>query len=209
MINGDPVIKKKQEYGDDLNNYFTSPIREDIDTFQIALSEEIKLLPLFSVEPKGNLSIDRLVDGAADGYPPTVISLLDTFTIREINEAGRCLAYAMPTACGFHILRAVEVGLKGYVLAATGALPKLNNRNWGEYIVQMTNAGASSDLIDLLRILKTKRNPLMHPKDSLEMEDAIGIFCICQNAIETLISDVRAKGLDVKFTNALLTLPTI
>jgi hypothetical protein len=209
MINGDPVTDAKQEYREPLNPFFTTPIKEDIDTFQIALSEELKSLPLFSVEGKGNLSTDRLVDGAADGYPASVIALLDTFTIREINEGGRCLAYAMPTACGFHILRAVEVGLKGYVLAATGTLPKLNNRNWGEYITQMTNAGASSDLIDLLRILKTKRNPLMHPKDSLEMEDAIGIFCICQNAIETLISDVRAKGLDVKFTNALLALPTI
>jgi hypothetical protein len=73
----------------------------------------------------------------------------------------------------------------------------------------MTNAGASSDLIGLLRILKTKRNPLMHPKGALDIEEVIGIFCICQNAIETLISDVRTKELDVKFTNALSALPII
>jgi hypothetical protein len=101
------------------------------------------------------------------------------------------------------------VVLKGYVLAATGRLPPLNNRNWGQYITDMATAGASSNLIDLLRILKTKRNPLMHPKDTLELEEAIGIFCICQNVIETLVSDVRIKGLDIKFTNALAALPTI
>jgi len=73
----------------------------------------------------------------------------------------------------------------------------------------MTKVGASSDLIGLINILETKRNPLMHSKDTLEIEDAIGLFCICENAIETLISDVRAKKLDDKFINALAALPTI
>jgi len=208
LLNGEAGIGR-QEYGAFLDAYFTGPIKANIDTFQIALSEELKLSPLFSVEDKGNLSIVRLVDGASSGYPAITIELLDDFIKQEINEAGKCLAFSRPTACGFHILRAVEIGLKGYVLAATGTLPKINNRNWGEYITQMTNAGASSNLIDLLKILKTKRNPVMHPQDSLELEEAIGIFCICQNVIETLISDVRAKGLEIKFTNALATLPTI
>ena len=209
LLNGDPAIGLKQDYQELLDGYFTGPIKTDLDTFQIALSEELKLLPLFSVEQKGNLSIDRLVNTASAGYAPSAFTLLDDFMKREIDEAGRCLAFARPTACGFHILRAVEIGLKRYILAATGTLPRLNQRNWGEYIAQMSNAMASADLIDFLRILKAKRNPLMHPKDTLEQEDAIGIFCICQNAIETLIAEIRLKGLDAKFTNALAALPTI
>jgi hypothetical protein len=211
LISGDDVGSErlKQEYGTPLDGYFTGPIKTDLDTFQIALSEEVKLLPLFSVEAKGNLSIDRLVNGASDGYGASTLALLDDFMKREIDEAGRCLAFARPTACGFHILRAVEIILKAYVLAATGALPKLNKRNWGEYITQLSDAGASASLVDFLRILKAKRNPLMHPKDTLELEDAIGIFCICQNAIETLVAEVRSKGLDSKFANALAALPTI
>lgn len=208
LLSGDPDVGK-QQYGESLNAYFTGPIKEDIDTFQIALSEELKLLPLFSVEEKGNLSLDRLVDSASTGYAASAHTLMDEFMKQEIDEAGRCLAFARATASGFHALRAVEIGLKAYVLAATGSLPKLNNRNWGEYITQMSNAGASADLIEFLKILKSKRNPLMHPKDKLEEEDAIGIFCICQNAIETLIAEVRSRNLDVKFTNALTALPTI
>jgi hypothetical protein len=207
LISGDPGVGQ-QKYGEFLNPYFTGPIRTDLDTFQIALSEELKLLPLFSVEEKGNLSTGRLVESASTGYAPRALSLLNDFMKQEIDEAGRCLAFGRPTACGFHILRAVEIGLKGYVLAATGALPKLNNRNWGEYIIQMSNAGASPSLIDFLKILKAKRNPLMHPMDNLEQEDAIGIFCICQNAIETLIAEIRSNGLEAKFTSALAALPT-
>lgn len=208
MLNGDPGVAT-QQYQEPLNAYFTGPIYTNLDTFQIALSEELKLLPLFSVEAKGNLSVDKLVDGASTGYPASTLTLLDAFITREIDEAGRCLAFARPPACGFHILRSVEIAVKAYVLAATGTLPKMTQRNWGEYIGQLSNAGASSNLIDLLTILKAKRNPLMHPQDTLEIEDAIGIFCVCQNVTETLITEVRSKGLDAQFTNALAALPTI
>jgi hypothetical protein len=207
LLNGDPEVGA-QKYGEPLNAFFTGPIFQDIDTFQISLSEELKLLPIFSVERKGNLSIESLVEGASGGYPSSTLALLDDFIKREIDEGGRCLAFSRPTASGFHILRAVEISLKGYVYAVKGALPKMNNRNWGEYISQLTDAGASSNLIDLLKILRTKRNPLMHPQDTLETEEAIGIFCICQNALETLIADVRAKGLDKQFRDALILLPT-
>ena len=68
LLNGEAGIGR-QEYGAFLDAYFTGPIKANIDTFQIALSEELKLSPLFSVEDKGNLSIVRLVDGASSGYP--------------------------------------------------------------------------------------------------------------------------------------------
>ena len=48
----------------------------------------------------------------------------------------------------------------------------------------------------------------MHPQDILEIEDAIGIFCICQNVIETLTREIKAKSLDGKFVAALAQLPT-
>ncbi len=46
LISGDPGVGR-QEYGTFLNPYFIGPIRVDLDTFEIALSEELKLLPLF------------------------------------------------------------------------------------------------------------------------------------------------------------------
>jgi hypothetical protein len=184
-------------------------VRTAIDHFQSMLEKELGDLPLFCVEHKGNLDLGRLIVGASDGYATKAKLLIDDSIRREIDEAGRCLAFALPTATGFHILRAVEILLKAYVHAVTGSLPKLNNRNWGEYISQMTNAGTSSDVTDLLKILKAKRNPLMHPQDTLDIEDAIGVFCICQNVIETLTSEVSSKSLDVKLKASLAVLPTI
>jgi hypothetical protein len=180
-----------------------------LESFSISLQDEIDRLPMFTVIRKGNLDIHSLVESASAGYPKTVLELIDDFIKREIDESGRCLAFELPTSSGFHILRAVEIGAKAYVHAATGSLPPLRNRNWGEYIQQLTNAGAGPDFIDVLKVLKTKRNPLMHPQDVLELADAISLFCICQAGIEELIQDIRKRSLEEKFRESLKLLPTL
>lgn len=177
--------------------------------FSVSLQDELDRLPTFTVVKKGNLSIHSLVRGASDGYPKSVLELTDDFIANEINQAGKCLAFELPTSCGFHILRAVEIGIKGYVHAATGSLPRMNQRNWGEYIRLLENAGCGTDFIDVLKILKTKRNPLMHPQDNLETDEAVSLFCICQAGMEALVADVRKRTLEIKFKDSLKVLPTL
>lgn len=186
-----------------------STLHKTLNGFMVTLQDELDRVPMFTVTPKGNLSIDRLVESASAGYPKAVLEMTDDFIRNEIDYAGRCLAFELSTSCGFHILRSVEIGIKGYVHAATGALPKINQRNWGEYIRLLENAGCGTDFIDVLKILKTKRNPLMHPQDNLDTDEAISLFCICQAAMETLIGDVRHRSLEVKFKESLKVLPTL
>lgn len=185
-----------------------SALRKGVDGFFISLQDEMDRLSTFTVTNKGNLAVKSLVAGASKQYPKSVLELLDAFITGEIDHAGKCLAFELPTACGFHILRAVEISVKAYVHAATGKLLPIKNRNWGEYILQLENAGAHTDLTDVLKILKTKCNPLMHPQDSLEIEEAIGLICICQSVIETLIADVRRHSLELTFKRSLELLPT-
>jgi hypothetical protein len=184
-------------------------LQRTLNGFMVSLQDELDRLPTFTVTRKGNLSIDSLVDGASNGYPESVLELIDESIVNEINQAGKCLAFELPTSSGFHILRSVEIGIKGYVHAVTGALPKINNRNWGEYIHQLELAGCGSDFTDVLKILKTKRNPLMHPQDSLEIDEAVSLFCICQAGMESLINDVRKRSLETQFKASLKVLPTL
>lgn len=184
-------------------------LKTSVDGFFITLQDEMDRLCSFTATEKGNLSVKSLAAGASKQYPKATRELLDDFIINEIDHAGKCLAFELPTACGFHILRAVEVTAKAYVHAATGQLPPIKNRNWGEYIVQLEKAGAHSDVIDMLRVLKTKRNPLMHPQDNLEIDDGITLLCICQSAIDTIAGDLKRRNLEVKFKESLKVLPTL
>ena len=184
-------------------------IKQTVYGFTVSLQDELDRMITLTVMPKGSLDIRALVRSLSKRYPKRTQELLDNFITSEIDHAGKCLAYELPTSCGFHILRAVETGMKGYVHAATGTLPPMKNRNWGEYIEQLTKAGAHSDLIDVLRVLKTKRNPLMHPTDNLDIDEAITLLCICQSAIDALVEDVRRRSLDIKFKESLEKMPTL
>jgi hypothetical protein len=186
-----------------------STIQKTLNGFSVSLQDELDLLPMFTVTKKGNLSIRSLVQGASEGYPQSVLELVDGFIVNEINYAGKCLAFELPTSCGFHILRAMEIGIKAYVHAATGALPKINQRNWGEYIRLLENSKCSMDFIDVLKVLKTKRNPLMHPQDNLTTDEAISLFCICQAGMEALIDDIRRRSMETEFKDSLKALPTL
>ena len=90
-------------------------LRQNVQAFATIVTEEMDRTHVFTVTDKGNLSVDSLVKGASKGYPAEVTSLLDAKTLKEIDEAGRCLACTLYTASGFHILRSVEMAVKAYV----------------------------------------------------------------------------------------------
>ena len=180
-----------------------------IDGFATSFQDELDRIPMFTVTPKGNLDIRRLAAKFSDGLPKSTTELLDDFVINDINHSGRCLAFELPTSSGFHILRAVETCAKAYVYSATGKLPPISNRNWGEYIEQLKKAGAHDDVIEVLRILKAKRNPLMHPYDNLTVDEAVTLLCLSQAGIDAIMEDLRRRSLEVNFKEALQKLPAL
>jgi hypothetical protein len=200
---------KKDDFGNGRTTADIPKLHDWVKTFSTTIDNELDDIPVFSMTNKGALSVKGLLAGASSGYPPETVAILGAAMQSEIDEAGRCLACGLNTACGFHILRSVEIGIKAYIHAAIGSLPPIGKRNWGEYIIQLQNAGASADFVDFVRILKTKRNPLMHPQDTLSDTEAIDIFNICQAAINALVSEIKNRSLESRFASSLAILPTI
>ena len=176
-----------------------SGIQQLLHKFETLLEDELQKVPLFCCEEEelGNLSVDKLLDGAHKGYPQDLQRHLPPECQLEIDEAGRCLVYERPTASGFHVLRAVELTILAYLRAIPGfTLPPINRQNWGEYIQQLKNHNAGKGVIDHLQNLKDNhRNPLMHPQDTLTMPQAVSLFGICQGTVETIIADGIQKGI--------------
>lgn len=194
-------------------SYIPEPVLEaiakGIDGFLVSFQDELDRVPIFTVTPKGNMDIRKLAGEISKGFPKSTMEVMNDFVRHDIDHSGKCLAFDLPTSSGFHILRAVETCAKAYVHAATGQLPGIKNRNWGEYIDQLKKAGAHEDVTDLLRILKAKRNPLMHPYDNLDVDEAISLLCMCQAGIDTIVIDLQRRSLLVKFKESLEALPTL
>ena len=182
-------------------------LRRLVESFSTTLTDELGATHNYVVTDKGNLSVDRLIEGASKQYPQRVKDLIGTIIQKEIDDAGKCLAYAMFTACGFHILRSVEMAIEGYLLTTKHTLPPQPNRSWSTYLKELRSVPAHTDVLDIITVLNRKRNPLMHPEDTLDLSDALQLFCLCEAAITSLMDDIDRKSLGSQFTASLVNLP--
>ncbi len=173
-------------------------LREHIREFETILQDELSKLPIFCCDDEnvGNFAITKLLKGASNGYPDKTRKHLTSLCLGEIDEAGKCLVYERSTAAGFHMLRSVELTIRQYLSLAPGfTMPPLNRQNWGEYLKLLKDNGASRDVTDHLHNIKDNyRNPLMHPEDSLEIDEAVSLFGLAQSMNEMLVTDMKKRG---------------
>jgi hypothetical protein len=164
-----------------------------IGNFNQALSLEMGRALIFQVSPKGVFDTRRLMnhadaayEGYADRLPPEAIA--------DTKAAGRCLAFSLFTAAGFHIARATEAVIKQYMAAYNCVPIKKSQRNWGKYTVALTAANANEIIIHHITQLKDlHRNPITHPEVTLGMAEAIALQAMCQSVIQSMVGDMESK----------------
>jgi hypothetical protein len=162
--------------------------------FHAAIQLELGRAPIFYVTSKGVYETRRLISDAAavfEGYRDR----LPEEAIADTNQAGRCLAFELPTAAGFHIARATEATIKKY-MDAYGCTPfKESQRNWGQYIKALEEKGANAKITQHLTQLKDlHRNPVTHPEVTLTMPEAIQLWALCTSAMQAMVGDIEKKS---------------
>ena len=83
-------------------------------TFENALALDLGRAPLFFVAQKGIFATPLLINEADKALADEVSQVVSAPAKRDLNHAGRCLAFGMNTASGYHALRAVEKVLREY-----------------------------------------------------------------------------------------------
>lgn len=149
-----------------------------------------------------------------DEYPTTTIltrgenvlltrgsrEVVSAFVIREMNQAGKCLAFELPSAAGYHMMRAVEAVLRQYYDILSGGKSRPKNKGgqdvpMGHYINEIGQYGVEPKVISALRELKDlDRNPLIHPDRELDMEGALALAGVVKNAISVMVKDMKNRG---------------
>ncbi len=166
-----------------------------------ALEDELGHAYAFSITEQRMISVRVMLDNPAKVFAQGCWDMMPSLARGEAAKATRCLAFDCPTACGFHILRSVEATIRRYIQAATGSLPA--KRDWGHYVTVLRENGAdqkAAAVVDQIRELE--RNPLMHPEDVLDNDQAVDLLILCGAAINRLTSDMSKRQL-VKRVGAL------
>lgn len=177
-----------------------SEIRDAAKEFETVLRTECQIMDTYFVSKKGTHSTKDLVENAHYQVPEPSRSKLPDQTKADFDQAGKCIAFDVPTAAAFHLLRGTEAVIRKYYdLIVPG--PKkapLKMRNWGTYIKLLNSHGADANITLLLTHLKdVYRNPVLHPEENYSDERAQVLLGVCISAVvlmETEIQRIAAKG---------------
>ncbi len=101
-------------------------------TFQTVFQTEMENATTYQVSKKGLYSTVELVESAEQIFPADLLAFVPQKTRDDFHAAGRCLAFNLPTAAGFHAARGIEGEIELYWQTFTG---KTGTRHgWQDYI---------------------------------------------------------------------------
>ena len=187
-----------------------------VEDFGVVLESESRDdLRIFAVMPKGIYDTAKLVDHAEDILGERALSELPEGIGDDVNLAGRCLAFELWTATGFHAMRAVNAISRRYHQVATKDPPldaapldeiiaKLEKRLQEEEGAKVSDSPLGLIIATLLRLNKVYCIPVMHPKMTLTSETARQIFELATGVISMICEDLssRSESSDTAITTA-------
>jgi hypothetical protein len=153
-------------------------VRELIRKFETIFSTEMNGAATYFVPSRGVYSTAALIDFADKSFPENIFGHVPEKAKADWRAAGRCLAFSLLSATGFHVARAVEATLEVYYQLYTGNTGTLNG--WSDYLKALesvANSGAKpapadKTLAELRQMKDDYRNPVMHPRVTLTENDA-------------------------------------
>lgn len=164
--------------------YVAYTIRECVKKFETVLSAELSNSDTYWISPKGTHRTSFLMTSARNELPPAILKTVPQDAAAELDEAGRCLLFDVPTAAASHLFRATESVVRKYYEFVVGAVPAMKLRNWGAYIAGLKKKDADDKITAYLEHIRTHyRNPVLHPEVLLSSDEAQVLFGVCISAI--------------------------
>ena len=169
-----------------------------ISSFRTVLEAEFQTSSLYLVTARRGFDIPSLLEQAEIIFPPELMNKLPG-TRFDLRQAGKCIAFDLGTGAGFHLLRALETVICAYWNVVMKGAPLPENRNIGAYIREMETAkvGDGKVLTALRQIKDFHRNSLMHPEETLDLDQAIALLGIVQSAIVAMLPIIPPPALEL------------
>lgn len=170
-------------------------MHQAISSFKTVLEAEFQTASVYLVTAKRGYDVPTLLENAETIFPPELNSKIPQVQ-DDLREAGKCLAFNLGTAAGFHLLRALETVVCSYWYVVMNKSPLPSNRNLGNYINEMARGDhpARKKVLFALRQVKDlHRNSIMHPEETLDLDQAIALLGTVQSAIALMLPTVDGE----------------
>jgi len=162
----------------------SSILKSALSELEIVLRAEIRHVDAYLASQVGIYSTSDLIERADEFFSEELRNVIASSARDDIRQAGKCLAFDLPDAAAFHILKATEEVMRQFAQVLAGKELPRTSRNWGEYIRCLRETGADPKIAEYLDyIRKNHRNPVVHPEQTLTRDEAIALFNAASNAI--------------------------
>lgn len=142
------------------------------------------------------IDVEKLLDEPAALFSDGAFGRLPDIARSDFASAGRCIAFELPTAAAFHLLRGTEDLLRSYYVAVIRR-NRSKDPTWGRMIIDLrakrTNPPPSAllDHLDSIRI--NFRNPTQHPELIYTVDEAQNLFLVCIDVAERVVGAWPSK----------------
>jgi hypothetical protein len=193
------VYNKAKDQG--FHPWMASSIRSDIVKFENYLEYDLDRLHAYEIEKVGIFDIEDLIDHADDALSSSEQEVLNSMVLQDFRAAGRCLAFDLYTACGFHCMRAVEGAARILYEVLTGQNAEADKKTLGaiaQYLDgEMTEKKYPKDslaglvVFNLRRVNNLYRKPIDHPQMSFNsVFEARNVFELSKSAISHVVEAI-------------------
>ncbi len=165
-------------------------VTNNLRNFETVMSAELQNCAVYFVSKKSIYETADLIERAENVLPEEIKRDLTSQNISDLKEAGKCIAFNLPTAAGFHVMRAIEPVLLDWHRFVVKQDP--TQKNWGTYLQELKKANANPDVMAVLNQIRSiHRNPVMHPEVILTIDEAIDLFDIGKAAIRAMVVEIQ------------------
>jgi hypothetical protein len=133
------------------------------------------------------IDVSKLLNKPEALFHPDCFTKLSDIARSDFKEACKCIAFELPTAGAFHLLRGTESVLRDYY-AKTAKQNRIKQKEWGPLIKDLLsrkNQDATL-LANLDNIRLSFRNPTQHPDKIYDIQEVQDLFGLCVDVVNRM-----------------------
>jgi len=169
-----------------LSNEDAKRLNDNIEEVYRVITAEAMQSYVYLVTDK-RLTVDKILDSVESLFHPDCFSKLSDIAQYDFRQAGRCIAFELPTAAAFHLLRGTEAVLRDYYEEIVQR-SRIKSRLWGPLIdhLRLKRGHDIALLANLDNIRLSYRNPTQHPEKIYDIHEVQDLFGLCVDVVNRM-----------------------
>ena len=179
-----------------ISNEQATNIRKGSDAVRLTIEAETQDFFAYVVTDK-RYPAERLLNNPGELMAAGVYGSLPVIAQYDLRQACRCIAFELPTAAAFHLMRGTEDVLRFYYCSIVKQ-KRVRPLLWGPMVdglkKRKTKIPPATLLNNLDNLRVSFRNPTQHPEKIYDIDEVQDLLNLCIDVINRMIKHLTVIG---------------